>query len=98
MDLKDIFSSCIGFQWDEANSEKNWTKHRVSPFECEQIFFNQPLIVSQDIADSQSENRYYVLGQTDSGRSLFVVFTIRQHWIRVISARDMNWKERKVYE
>jgi uncharacterized DUF497 family protein len=42
--------------------------------------------------------RFYLLGQTDAARLLFVVFTLRGTLIRVISARDMSRKERKVYE
>jgi len=40
----------------------------------------------------------YVLGQTDAGRRLFVVVTVREELIRVISARDMSRRERKEYE
>jgi len=36
------------FQWDKGNSLKNWGKHSVSQSECEEIFFNQPLIVVDD--------------------------------------------------
>ncbi|MHB8280446.1 MAG: BrnT family toxin [Candidatus Humimicrobiaceae bacterium] len=46
---------------------------------------------------SQEEDRYYVLGKTDAGRFLFIVFTIRKSNIRIISARVMNKKERQVY-
>ena len=89
---------CKGFQWDEANSEKNWVKHGVSRLECEQPFFNEPFIVAKDERHSQGEDRYYALGQTDAGRFLFIVFTIRDGLIRVVSARDMNGKERGIYE
>jgi len=94
----DILSKCSGFEWDENNSEKNWRKHLVSPSECEQIFFNQPLVVEDDMKHSEKERRFYALGQTDAERTLFVVFTVRHNQIRVISARDMNRKERKVYQ
>jgi hypothetical protein len=89
--------NCTGFDWDRNNIEKIWAKHKVGPFECEQIFFNTPLLAQNDIKHSQKERRYYVLGQTDKKRLLFVVFTIRNNLIRVISARDMGKKERKVY-
>ena len=89
---------CTGFEWDEANINKNWLKHKVSSSECEQIFFNQPLVATEDTGHSQKENRYYALGQTDTRRLLFVVFTVRKHLIRVISVRDMSRKERRVYE
>ena len=90
--------SCTGFQWDDGNSEKNWISHQVSRSECEQIFFNQPLIVGSDEKHSKTEERYYVLGQTDENRLLFIVCTIRDELIRVISARDMSKKEREVYK
>jgi uncharacterized DUF497 family protein len=93
----DRLSEYGGFEWDEGNKEKNWTKHRVSPLECEQVFFNLPLVVGGDPQHSRVESRHYALGQTDAGRRLFVVFTIRADRIRVISARDMNRKERRIY-
>jgi len=87
-----------GFEWDEGNIEKNWLAHQVTPQEAEQVFFNRPLIVADDVKHSRSEKRYLVLGQTDEDRPLFIAFTLRQRRIRVISSRDMNRKERKVYE
>ncbi|HEY44524.1 MAG TPA: BrnT family toxin [Anaerolineae bacterium] len=88
---------CRGFDWDEWNVEKIWTKHQVSRAECEQVLFNQPLVVGEDTEHSQEEMRYYVLGQTDKGRELFLVFTIRENLIRVITARDMSRRERRIY-
>jgi uncharacterized DUF497 family protein len=46
---------------------------------------------------SKTEKRFYALGRTDSKRTLFIVFTVRNSLIRVISARDMNRKEREGY-
>ena len=89
---------CTGFQWDEGNAEKNWIKHKVSRAECEEAFYSDPLLVALDVRHSQAEPRLYALGQTDEGRLLFVVFTIRERLIRVISARDMRQRERKEYE
>jgi uncharacterized DUF497 family protein len=91
-------SACTGFEWDEGNSEKNWAKHRVTRSECEQVFFNLPFVVADDQKHSHAEPRYYGLGQTDTTRKLFVVFTIRSGLIRVISARDMNRNEKRNYD
>jgi len=91
-------SRCSGFEWDEGNAEKNWIKHRVSRLECEQPFFNDPFHVYEDKEHSELEVRYYGLGQTNRGRYLFVVFTIRGDLIRIISARDMKRKERRYYD
>lgn len=86
---------CTGFDWDEGNSEKNWIKQQVSRAECEELFFNEPLVVAPDERHSADEPRYYVLGQTDEGRRVFVVVTIRDKLIRVISARDMRKAKRR---
>jgi uncharacterized DUF497 family protein len=92
------FSRHLGFEWDKENSDKIWLKHKVSPFECEQIFFNQPVVVAPDEAHSRAEPRFYVLGRTDAERLFFLVFTTRKNLVRVISARDMNRAEREVYK
>jgi len=91
------FSHCRGFDWDEWNAEKMWSKHQVSRAECEQVLFNQPLVVGEDAEHSQEEVRFYALGQTGKGREIFLVFTIRRDLIRVITARDMSRKERRIY-
>jgi len=89
---------CTGFDWDESNAPKIWARHAISPMECEQVFFNLPLVAGEDEKHSQVEERYFVLGRTDAGRRLFVVATVRGSLIRVISARDMSRKERNVWE
>jgi uncharacterized DUF497 family protein len=88
-----------GFQWDSGNAEKK-TKHGVERFEAEQVFFNTPLLLLDDLAHSQSEPRMHALGQTDQARLLHLTFTLRRsgEMIRVISARDMHRKERMIYE
>jgi hypothetical protein len=98
MDLSDHLTRCTGFQWDEGNLLKIWQRHHVSAAECEQLFFNRSFVTAPDIKHSATEQRFYALGQSDEGRRLFVVFTIRGDLIRVVTARDMNRRERRVYE
>ena len=86
-----------GFDWDDGNRDKNWLKHRVSNRECEEIFFNLPLIVAHDEQHSQREHRLFALGKTNVGRRLFIASAIRDKLIRVISARDMSRQERAIY-
>ena len=96
--MRDVFESIVGFDWDSGNIDKNTKKHKVSNFECEEVFFNQPLLTFVDDKHSQKEKRFYILGRTLQNRKLFIVFTIRNNKIRTISARDMSRKERKIYE
>ena len=98
MDIHSIIEGCQGFQWDKGNSLKSWLKHRVTEGEAEQIFFNEPLLLVSDEKHSQEESRFRALGRTDGERYLFIVFTVRKDLVRIISARDMNKKEREAYE
>jgi uncharacterized DUF497 family protein len=93
----DKLENCTGFDWDDANAQKNREQHRVTPEEAEDVFFHEPLVVRGDPGHSAREKRYYALGQTGAGRRLFVAFTIRRELIRVISARDMNRNETEAY-
>ena len=92
-----LLAQATGFEWDEGNATKSWTKHEVTQAECEQLFFNAPLLVAADAAHSSTEARYFALGHTNEQRLLFVVFTLRGTLIRPISARPMSRREREVY-
>ncbi len=95
--MEELFKNCTGFDWDKGNINKNWERHSVTRVECEQIFFNSPVIVGDDEEHSEVEKRWFLLGKTDLNRLLFAVFTVRNSLIRVISARDMSKKERGIY-
>jgi len=95
--LPEFFPGATGFQWDEGNAEKNWLQHGVTHAEAEQVFFNLPILVRGDSKHSAQEVRYFALGRTDTGRELMVAFTLRGSLLRVISARPMSRRERRVY-
>lgn len=89
----------VAFEWDEGNSEKNYRKHQVTRQEAEEVFINEPFIISEDVTHSnENEKRFQGLGRTNYERKLFISFTIRNEKIRVISVRDMSKKEGVVYE
>jgi uncharacterized DUF497 family protein len=93
------FPASIEFEWNQGNSMKN-LKHDVKDEEAEQLFVNEPLLVFDDPAHSESERRWHALGKTNDQRLLHVTFTLRAEGTRarIISARPMHRKERKVYE
>jgi uncharacterized protein len=92
-------STIEGFDWDDGNSRKSLDKHDVSQAEAEQVFAGEPLVV-QDAKHSQDEPRFQALGTTIEGRLLHITFTLRDsnRKIRIISARNMNRKERTHYD
>lgn len=93
-----ILPEPISFEWDKGNIGKNFKKHKVSNKEAEEIFENDPKFIFKDEKHSQLESRNGIFGQTNKGRKLSVVFVIRKDRIRIITARDMNRKERSAYE
>ena len=86
-----------GFEWDQGSSGKNERKHGVTDREAEEVFFNKPLIIGRS-SKGGDETRYAALGKTYASRLLAVIFTVRTKRMRVISARPMSRKERKIYE
>lgn len=93
-----ILPKPITFEWDAGNIDKNLIKHGVTNKESEEIFGSQPLTIFKDIKHLQKEQRFVAYGATNKDRKLVVVFTLRRQKIRIISARDQNKKERRVYE
>jgi uncharacterized DUF497 family protein len=75
-------------------------KHDVSQAEAEQTFFNEPLLILEDISHRSYEPRWHALGHSDVGRLLHISFTLRRDGtlMRIISARAMHHKERLRYE
>jgi len=96
--MEKVFEQFAGFQWDKGNIDKNLIKHNVENWECEQIFFNRPLLVLDDPKHSASEKRWAAFGQTDAGRFLVVIFTKKGNLIRIISGREMHKRERGYYD
>lgn len=92
-----LIAKPIKFHWDKGNVNKNLKKHKVTDAECEEVFFDQRKIISKDPLHSNKEKRFILLGKTKSERSLFTVFTVRNNKIRIISSRDINKKEYKLY-
>ncbi len=92
-------AAITGFDWDRGNARKT-EAHGVTQTEAEQVFFNEPLLLTRDAKHSGMEPRYRALGRTDGGRLLTIVVTIRGKGtlVRVISAREMNRHEKKEYK
>ena len=89
----------VEFNWDEGNQDKNWLKHKVTIKECEEVFFDSQKKNYPDPQHSKGEKRKIIVGKTKRNRILFIVYTLRQNNIRIISARDLNKrKEVDLYE
>jgi|SRR3989344_4943023 len=95
--MQDLFNQDLEFDWDQGNIDKNLIKHEVTNQECEEAFLDLNALVTADVFHSTIEPRYQLLAKSKK-RYLTIYFTQRKNKIRVISARDMNKKEKKQYE
>ena len=85
--------------WRSQFVEKLASKHYVETTEVEEIFVNRPRFRFASKGKRSREDVYSAMGQTDAGRYLIVFFILKPyHRALVISARDMDRKERREYD
>lgn len=98
--LRRMLTKVAGFEWDDGNWPK-CGKHGVSREEIEAVFMLGPA-VHADPEHSLEEQRLRAIGRTETGRWVFVAFTLRrrgrQTLIRPVSARFMHKREVEHYE
>ena len=79
--------------WSDAVIDKLIRKHNVYPEEVGEVS------QGRHHARRGPGDVYYVYGQTDKGRYLFVVLARRgEGKFKVVTARDMDRSERRFYE
>lgn len=86
------------FEWDPRKAVANLRKHEVSFDEAATAFADPFGIVVDDPRHSTAEARVALLGHSESGRLLAVMFTERGDRIRLISARKATRREHRHYE
>jgi uncharacterized protein len=89
----------MNFEWDDAKALANERKHGVSFLEARTVF-SDPLALHQyDGPHSWNEERFIIIGTSESRRVLFVVYVERiEETFRLISARTATTRERRAYE
>lgn len=93
-----VIKEPVEFNWDRGNIGKNRKRHGVNEREAEEPFFDSKRKTFRDHLHSGKEERFRIIGKTKRRRLLFVAFTIRKERVRIISARDVNRKEVRLYE
>ena len=88
----------IEFEWDSGNLVEI-ERHRVNDWECEECFFNDPEVYRNKRKQRQYST-YRLMGRTDAGRKLSVIFFVRERqrtgvgrttaFVRVITARPLE--------
>lgn len=86
------------FGWDHNEAEKNKRKHKISFVEAATAFGDPLSVTAPDPHHSEHENRYLTVGISSLLRPLIIAHTIRNERIRIISARELTRREKKIYE
>lgn len=86
------------FEWDERKAQRNLRKHGISFHEAATVFGNPLAVTFLDPDHSEEEGRCVTFGLSQLNRVLVVAHTERGRTTRIISARLMTRKERRIYE
>ena len=87
----------IAFEWDEEKAASNIRQHDGVTFDQATLAFSDKFYVEWiDDREDYGEERSVLLGLTQ-GQILYVVYTERDHNIRIISARRANKHEQDIY-
>ena len=90
------------FEWDVAKERLNIKKHRVSFEQASYVFADPFALNKHDDEHSQDEERWILLGKALNKTILLVVHTYRdsngKEFVRIISARKANQKEKQAYQ
>lgn len=85
-----------GFEWDADNLGKI-ASHKVSAIEAEETILNDPIHWDDHPDWASGEIRWKVFGETYAGRFLVVVWTERGDLMRIVTAYEMDARDRKEY-
>jgi uncharacterized protein len=88
----------LQFEWSESKAEINLKKHNVSFEEAKSVFYDDFARIFYDSVHSDNEEREMIIGYSNKNRLIIVSYTERNSRIRLISARKITTKERKLYE
>lgn len=91
--------SALHFEWDDEKAAANAKKHGISFEEAKSVFRDERAKLISDPDHSEDENRFVLLGLSETLRLLVVCHCYRgeDYVIRIISARKATTKESKSY-
>lgn len=91
--------SALRFEWDPRKAAANLRKHKVSFEDAQSVFADERALLIDDPDHSEDEERFVLLGLSQSLRLLVVVHCYRAEGrvIRIISARKADADERSIY-
>jgi len=86
------------FEWDPKKAKSNLKKHGISFDEAASVFDDILAAVYEDPDHSADEKRFLMIGTSVQNRLLHIAFSDQGRRIRMITARKVTKRERKLYE
>lgn len=86
------------FEWDPRKPAGNLRKHGIDFAEAATVFGDLLGVTVPDPDHLHDEARFLTIGLSSRNRLLIVSHADRDNRLRIISARELTRKERKVYE
>lgn len=86
------------FEWDPNKAINNLAKHNVSFYEASTVFGDPLSLTFPDLDRPHGETRYITIGESVQEQLLIISHTDRGQRIRIISARRVTRRERRIYE
>ncbi len=87
----------VWFEWDSNKAERNRTKHQVDFFEAAEAYEDYNAKPALDDPREYGEDRERIIGRTTAKRILLVVYVERREYVRIISAREADENEKRLY-
>ena len=84
----------LQFEWDEQNV-RHLALHQIAAVEAEQVILNRPVDLESHLRNG--EQRLAQIGESEAGRILIVVSTMRDHKVRVVTAWPANKHYRRYF-
>lgn len=91
-----MYTSRVDIEYDLAKAESNFRKHGVSFDEAATALLDDNALVMEDV-DSKDENRWILVGFSSEAQLLTVIYTVRDEFVRIISACRSTKKEAAYY-
>jgi hypothetical protein len=90
-----VYTDSDGFDWDEENVRHIQLRHGIDPEEVELAFDDERRYMLR--TRSTGESRWQLIAATPRVRVLSIIFTRRRGRIRIVTARDADARERRLY-
>ncbi len=85
------------FGWVENKNVSNFEKHHIRFENVTAVFDDPQRLTSPDLRLDYGEDRFKTVGEIYGSVAVSVIFTVREHKIRLISARIASKNERLEY-